>query len=148
MKLTGVCPVCRRKLTKGVEQRVEELADRPKGFTPKDAIGFVRLLPLSEIISAVLGVDSPSAQPVWNIYNLLVGRFGDEYTVLIDASKEALRNVADEKIADAIVRVRQGRVKVVPGYDGVYGRPIISENTQVANNVMRTVQQRNLSDFM
>jgi uncharacterized protein (TIGR00375 family) len=148
MRLGGVCPVCRRKLTKGVEQRVEELADRPEGFTPEDTIGFVRLLPLSEIISAVLGVDSPSVQQVWNIYNLLVGRFGDEYTVLIDASKEALRAVVDEKIVDAIVRVREGRVKVVPGYDGVYGRLIISEDTPVVNDALRTVQQRNLSDFM
>jgi uncharacterized protein (TIGR00375 family) len=148
MKLGGVCPVCRRKLTKGVEQRVEELADRPEGFTPEHAIGFLRLFPLSEIISAVLGVDSPSVQAVWNIYNLLVGRLGDEFTVLIDASKEALRAVVDEKMVDAIVRVREGRVKVVPGYDGVYGRLVLSEDTLVANNAPRTVQQRNLSDFM
>jgi uncharacterized protein (TIGR00375 family) len=148
MKLGGVCPVCRRKLTKGVEQRVEELADRPEGFTPEDTIGFVRLLPLSEIISAVLGVDSPSVQAVWNIYNLLVGRFRDEYTVLIDASKEALRALVDERMVEAIVKVREGRVKVVPGYDGVYGRLVLSEDTLVANNALRTVQQRNLSDFM
>jgi uncharacterized protein (TIGR00375 family) len=148
MKLGSVCPVCRRKLTKGVEQRVEELADRPEGFRPEDSIGFVRLFPLSEIISAVLGVDSPSVQAVWSIYNLLIGRLGDEYTVLIDASREALRAVVDEKIVDAIVRVRDGRVRVVPGYDGVYGRLIISDDTLVANNALRTVQQRSLSDFV
>jgi len=148
MRLGGVCPVCRKKLTEGVEQRVEELADRPEGFTPEDAIGFVRLLPLSEILSAVLEVDSPSVQAVWNNYNLLIARFGDEFTVLIDASMEALRAVVHEKIADAIVRVREGRVKVAPGYDGVYGRLVLSEDTLVANNALRTVQQRNLSDFM
>jgi uncharacterized protein (TIGR00375 family) len=148
MKIGGVCPVCKRKLTKGVEQRVEELADRPEGFAPENAVGFVRLLPLSEIISAVLGVDSPSVQAVWNIYNLLVGRLGDEFTVLIDASKDALRSVVDERVVDAIVRVREGRVKVAPGYDGVYGRLVLSEDTPVRNNALRTVQQRNLSDFM
>jgi len=62
MKLANICPVCRRKLTKGVEQRVEELADRPDGFQPDNAIGFMRLLPLFEIIATVLGSDSPSAQ--------------------------------------------------------------------------------------
>lgn len=148
MKLGGVCPVCRRRLTKGVEQRIEELADRPEGFKPENAIGFVRLLPLSEIISAVLGVDSPSVQAVWSIYNLLVGRFGDEYTVLMDASKEALRAIVDEGVADAIVRVREGRVRVVPGYDGVYGRLALSEDSLVSNRALRTVQQRNLTDFM
>jgi len=34
IKLGNRCPVCGRPLTKGVEQRVEELADRPYGFKP------------------------------------------------------------------------------------------------------------------
>jgi uncharacterized protein (TIGR00375 family) len=59
LKLGNICPVCRRKLTKGVEQRVEELADRPAGFKPENAIGYVHLLPLSEIIATTLGVDPP-----------------------------------------------------------------------------------------
>ena len=146
--LGNICPVCRKKLTKGVEQRVEELADRPEGFTPKNAIGFVRLLPLSEIIAAVLCVESPSVQKVWNIYNLLVERFGNEYAVLIDASKDALRALVDEQIADAIIKVREGRFKVVPGYDGVYGQLVLSNDNFVANHALRTVQQRNITDFM
>jgi uncharacterized protein (TIGR00375 family) len=146
--LGNICPVCRKKLTKGVEQRVEELADRPEGFTPKNAIGFVRLLPLSEIIAAVLCVESPSVQKVWNIYNLLVERFGDEYAVLIDAPKDALRALVDEQIADAIIKVREGRLKVVPGYDGVYGQLVLSNDSFVANHALRTVQQRNITDFL
>jgi uncharacterized protein (TIGR00375 family) len=147
VKLGNICPVCRRKLTKGVEQRVEELADRPAGFKPKGAVGFVHLLPLSEIIATVLGVDSPSTQQVWNIYNLLVEKFGDEYSVLMDASKEALSAIVDEKIAEAIIRVREGRIKVVPGYDGVYGQIVFDE--QVAEKaLLERVQQLNLTDFM
>jgi uncharacterized protein (TIGR00375 family) len=148
IKLGNICPVCRKRLTKGVEQRVEELADRPEGYVPKDTVGFVRLLPLSEIIATVLGVDSPSVQKVWGIYNLLVEKFGDEYAVLIDASKDVLRTVVDERVADAIVKVREGRVKVVPGYDGVYGQLVLSDDSLVANHALRTVQQRNLVDFM
>jgi uncharacterized protein (TIGR00375 family) len=148
IKLGNVCPVCRRKLTKGVEQRVEELADRPAGFKPEGAVGFMRLLPLSEIIATVLGVDSPSTQQVWSIYNSLVEKFGDEYTVLIDGSKETLGKVVDERIADAIVRVREGKVKVVPGYDGVYGRLVIFEESSAEKRVPERVQQRNLTDFM
>jgi len=149
IKLSNICPVCRKKLTKGVEQRVEELADRPAGFKPENAIGYLHLLPLSEIIATVLNVDSPSTQQVWSIYNRLVEKFGDEYSVLIDAPREALESVVDGKIAEAIIRVREDRIKVVPGYDGVYGRPIIfGDEASAAKSVSEKVQQLNLTDFM
>ena len=150
-KLGSICPVCRRKLTIGVEQRVEELADRPEGFAPEGKPGFKRLLPLSEIIATVLNVDSPSTQTVWKIYNSLIEKFCDEYSVLLDASKEALTEVVEARIADAIVRVREGAISVVPGYDGVYGRLLLGEVEGV--NLPREVpsqgrvQQMNLGDF-
>jgi uncharacterized protein (TIGR00375 family) len=146
MKLGNICPVCRRKLTTGVEQRVEELADRPVDFRPEDAIGFMHLLPLSEIIATVLNLDSPSTQKVWSIYNSLIRRFGDEYAVLIDASKDELGKIVDDRIAEAIVRVRKGQTKVVPGYDGVYGRLIVFEDA--SQTVSRRVQQLNIADFL
>jgi uncharacterized protein (TIGR00375 family) len=147
-KLGNICPVCRRKLTKGVEQRVEELADRPAGFEPAGVPGFIRLLPLSEIIATVLGVDSPSTQAVWKVYNLLVGRFGDEYTVLIDAPRDALAKFVDAAVAEAVVRVREGSVKVVPGFDGVYGKLVLDAAAARAVEAPRgRVQQLNLADF-
>jgi len=146
-KLGNICPVCRRKLTKGVEQRVEELADRPAGFRPNDVPGFMRLLPLSEIITTVLNVDSPSTQAVWKIYNSLIHKFGDEYTVLIDASKEALNEVVEARIADAVLRVRVGSVSVVPGYDGVYGKLVLGEVVSEEKPRRERVQQMNLADF-
>ncbi|MCX8153845.1 MAG: endonuclease Q family protein, partial [Candidatus Bathyarchaeota archaeon] len=146
-KLGNVCPVCRRKLTKGVEQRVEELADRPADFKPDNMPGFMRLLPLSEIIATVLGVDSPSAQAVWKVYNSLIGRFGDEYSVLIDAPEDALTKVADATIARAILQVRTGAVSVIPGYDGVYGKLALGVEVQADKCRRGRVQQLNLADF-
>ncbi len=146
-KFGNVCPVCRRKLTKGVEHRVEELADRPADFKPDDKPGFMRLLPLSEIIAAVLGASSPSTQAVWKIYNLLVGRFGDEYTVLIDAAKDTLAEVVDTAVADAVVKVRTGAVRVVPGYDGVYGKLELGVAGRAEKSRPRRVQQLNLENF-
>jgi len=149
IKLGNICPVCRKKLTKGVEQRVEELADRPAGFKPENAVGYLHLLPLSEIIATVLNSDSPSTQQVWSIYNKLVEKFGDEYSVLIDAPRDALEAVADARVAEAIIRVREDRIRVVPGYDGVYGRPIIFEDeASAAKSISEKVQQLNLTDFM
>jgi uncharacterized protein (TIGR00375 family) len=147
IKFGNICPVCRRKLTKGVEQRVEELADRPANFKPENTPGFMRLLPLSEIIATVLGVDSPSTQAVWKIYNLLVGRFGDEYTVLIDASRDALAEVVEASIADAVLKVRSGSAHVVPGFDGVYGKLDLGIADSAEERRRGSVRQLNLADF-
>jgi uncharacterized protein (TIGR00375 family) len=146
-KFSNICPVCRRKLTKGVEQRVEELADRPVDFKPENVPGFMRLLPLSEIIATVLDAGSPSTQAVWKIYNLLVGKFGDEYTVLIDVPKAALVEVVEAPIADAILKVRTGSARVIPGYDGVYGKLDLGVGGSAEEPRRGRVQQLNLADF-
>jgi uncharacterized protein (TIGR00375 family) len=149
IKFNNICPVCRRKLTKGVEQRVEELADRPLNFKREGAPGFLRLLPLSEVIAAVLGSDSPSTQTVWKIYNLLVEKFQDEYTVLIDTPIESLAKVVDVSIAETIVKVRNGALKVTPGYDGVYGQLVLSVDTAAVKTrpARGTIKQLNIADF-
>jgi uncharacterized protein (TIGR00375 family) len=151
IKFNNICPVCRRKLTKGVEQRVEELADRPANFKREGVPGFLRLLPLSEIIAAVLGTDSPSTQAVWRNYSLLVEKFRDEYTVLIDTPMEALAKVVDGPIAEAIIKVRNGTAKVTPGYDGVYGQLVLGVDTPAlavkVKPAQRTVKQLNIGDF-
>jgi len=148
VKLGNRCPVCRRRLTKGVEQRVEELADRPAGFRPDNAIGYMHLLPLSEIIATVLGVAYPSVPKVWKIYNPLIARFGDEYTVLIDAPLEEMSKIVMPKVAEAIVRVREEKVEVRPGYDGVYGQLIFEEQEEKLLLGKEKKTQRNLSEFM
>jgi len=147
-KFGNICPVCRRRLTKGVEQRVEELADRPAGFKPENAINFIHLLPLSEIIATVSDASSPYTQQVWSIYNHLIETFGDEYTVLMNASKDALGKNVDERLAEAIVRIREGKVKIIPGYDGVYGKLVISEENSAEKLTAKGVQQLNLTDFI
>jgi len=148
IKFGNRCPMCRRNLTKGVEQRVEELADRPAGFKPANAIGYMHLLPLSEIITTVLGVSYPSVQKVWEIYNALIARFGDEYTVLVDASMEELSKIVEPRIAEAILRVRKGQVRVIPGYDGVYGQLDLSEGSERPQKTVEPIKQRTIADFL
>jgi len=148
IKFGNRCPVCRRNLTKGVEQRVEELADRQVGFQPQNSIGYMHLLPLSEIIATVVGASYPSVQKVWEIYNALIARFGDEYSVLVDASVGDMSEIVEPVVADAIVRVREEKVKVTPGYDGVYGQLVLFPETEEAKPKREPITQRSLSDFM
>ncbi|MGD8544895.1 MAG: endonuclease Q family protein [Candidatus Bathyarchaeota archaeon] len=147
-ELGSICPVCRRKITKGVEQRLEELADRPAGFKPENARDFVRLLPLSEIIKTVRGATSPYNQKVWDVYNRLVRKFNNEYAVMMDASEKMLNEVVDDEIAKAIVRVRNELVKVIPGYDGVYGKLVIFHENSTEEYYPHRVHQQNLTEFM
>jgi uncharacterized protein (TIGR00375 family) len=147
MKYGNHCPVCGRKLTKGVDQRIEELADRPADYKPEEAIGYKRLLPLHEIIKAVLDVSYQGAKAVWSIYDPLVKKFGDEYTVLIDAPKEEMSKIVDSRIAEAIVRVREEKAKVIPGYDGVYGQLEIFNEKQ-GDVTQQKPSQKSISDFM
>ncbi|UCG44604.1 MAG: DNA helicase UvrD [Candidatus Bathyarchaeota archaeon] len=141
------CPVCHKPLTKGVEQRVEELADRPPGFRPKGTAGYLRLLPLSEIISSIFGTSYPGTQRVWAAYNSLISRFSDEYTILLDAPLQEMSEIVDPRISEAITRVREGRVKVVPGYDGVYGQPILLED-EAYDAQIEEVSHKDIADFM
>ncbi|MEM2094622.1 MAG: endonuclease Q family protein [Candidatus Bathyarchaeia archaeon] len=147
IKLNGICSICRKEMTKGVEERVERLADRPRGFRPPTAIGFVHLLPLQEIIAAVRNID-PSSSTVWREYMSLIQIFGDEYSVLL-ASEDELRRAAEPRLAEAIVRIRNDEVVVKPGYDGVYGRiDLATDKKTLADKPLGQVEvQRKLLDF-
>lgn len=139
-----ICPKCGRRMTKGVEQRVEEVADRPEGYKPLSRTGFIHLLPLSEIIAFAMGIDNPSNKNVWNIYNILIQKFGNEYNVLLDASFDDVTKIVSREIADLIVRVREDRIKITPGFDGVYGKLLKNDSPKI-NKLKRTVS---LHDFM
>jgi PHP family Zn ribbon phosphoesterase len=149
-KFNDICPVCGKKLTIGVLHRVEELADRPEGFVPKDAIPFKSLLPLYEIISYVTGTNQLYSKKVIEEQDKMIGNFGNELNILLNASKEEMLKVANEKTVDAILKVREGKVKYVAGYDGVYGRPVFSDEEFEKikkQHAAKAKEQRSLKDF-
>ncbi len=117
----NICPVCGKPLTVGVLHRVESLADRPEGFQPPDAIPFKHLVPLNEIISDVLGVGKTSKK-VMSEYEKMLKLLGPELEILLETPIEKIRAVSGRTIANAIKNMRDGRVHVEPGYDGVYGK--------------------------
>jgi uncharacterized protein (TIGR00375 family) len=120
-KYNGICPVCGKPLTIGVLSRVEELADRPEGFKPENAIPYKSLVPLEEIIAESLGV-GVGTKGVEKEYKDLIEKFGSELDILLNVSISNLKTETLPEISEAISRVREGKVNIEPGYDGVYGK--------------------------
>jgi uncharacterized protein (TIGR00375 family) len=125
-KRNDICPICGKKITIGVMNRVEKLADRKEGYKPENALPFYTLLPLHELISLILG-NAMSSKKVWVEYDNLINKFGNEFEILMNTPMEDLRKVCDEKLASLILRNRQGKVKVEPGFDGEYGKAVLEE---------------------
>jgi uncharacterized protein (TIGR00375 family) len=128
-KNKNICPKCKKPLTIGVMNRVSELADRPEGFVPENSIPYKRMIPLAEIISDTLGVGEAS-KAVSAEYRAIIPRLGTELEVLIEVSEDKLLKELPIKIAKAIVNVRNGKVNILPGFDGEYGEiEILKEKT-------------------
>lgn len=119
-KNKGICPVCGKKLLKGVMYRVDDLGDRDFGFQPKSAIPFVHTIPLEEIIAETLGVGTASKKVV-ALYESMVAQ-NPEFDILLELTEEQISIISNSDVAQSIMRVRQGKVSVEPGYDGVFGK--------------------------
>ncbi|HSB47584.1 MAG TPA: endonuclease Q family protein [Candidatus Bilamarchaeum sp.] len=138
-----LCPVCRRKLTVGVMHRVADLADRKAGFRPDGAVPFQYIVPLPTVISKAMKKPETSVK-VAEEYSKIIRYFGNEFSVF-EASEEQLRLATTKEIADALVKVNTGKVKWVPGYDGVFGELILDESAPKKGSVDK--KQKSLGDF-
>ncbi len=145
IRRNNLCPKCGRKLTVGVEQRVEQLADREEGFKPKNAIPFKKLIPLSELIKIVTGIKSFYAKTIWEEYYKLVNEFENEFKVLLDVDRKDLEKITNKKLADLIILNRQQKIDIDPGYDGVYGKPISGDGKKDTKGIKE--KQKGLKDF-
>jgi len=135
--LHGICPVCKKPLTIGVLNRVEQLADREEGFVPKNAIPFKTVLPLHELLSAFYGVRLESREVGETAAKLL--SLAPELKILLETPEAQLAKTVDERIAKIIMQNRDGKIQVKPGFDGEYGIPVLSED--------KTEKQKTLGEF-
>lgn len=118
--LGRICPKCRKPLTAGVASRVEDLSDRPEGYQPPFAKPFHRLVPLAEIIGELCDV-GPDTGKARRHCERLLSRLGPELSVLTHAPAEDLDREGPPLLAEALTRMREGRVLAKAGYDGEYG---------------------------
>ncbi len=120
-RLDGTCPVCGRPLTLGVLHRVRELAERPSGFVPENRHGYTSIIPLADMLSDMCQV-GPKTKKVGRYYDKAIQALGPELDILTRYSYDRIRTAGVPLLAEAVERMRSGRIHVSPGYDGEYGR--------------------------
>jgi uncharacterized protein (TIGR00375 family) len=126
-ELNGICPKCNKPLTIGVENRVEELTTNKENYKPEFAKEYFLVLPLHEIIAIFLET-KPESKKTWEVYNRIIEKFENELKVLLKTTKEELEKIdIDKKLIKLILKNREGKIKVKPGYDGIYGTVNLEE---------------------
>lgn len=128
-----LCPVCGKPLTIGVMQRIEDLATRSEQdvVIAKDDLGFVKsqslnrpaykmLVPLIEILAEALSAGQ-NTKTVLDEYDKLINSFGSELSVLIKTPLGELEKITNNRVVEAILKVRNGEIVIEPGFDGVFG---------------------------
>jgi len=120
LKHQGICPKCNKRLTVGVDYRVNELADKPFGYRPDKHKLVEYIVPLAEIISEVVGVKTKTSPKVSQVYDQLINAFGDEFSILRTIKVNKIKNKYPQ-VALAIKKMRKRDVFIEPGYDGVFG---------------------------
>ncbi len=131
-KISGICPVCKKPLTIGVENRIDAIAEEKAGYKPKDAKPFYSFPPLHELIALILNSKMESKK-TWEVYNNLIKNFQNELAIMLDIKKEDLiKKEVDPKLVELILLSREGKLKVKAGFDGEYGKVLMPEVKQSA----------------
>ncbi len=130
-KHKNICPVCKRALVLGVEHRVDDLADRKLGFKPGNSIPFKSLVPLREIIAECLQ-KGKATKGVQGLYEKMLEQ-KTEFEILLDLNRSQIKEISNEIIAEAIMRVREGKIVIKPGFDGEYGVVKVFNEKEIKN---------------
>ncbi len=122
----SICPVCGKSMTVGVLNRVYELADREKPVLTRDVY---HLIPLTEVLSELLNC-GPATKKVISHYEALLHDLGPELRILMDIPLGRIEKSGGPLLAEAIRRMRKGRVIRDGGYDGEFGHIYLFSPTE------------------
>jgi DNA helicase-2/ATP-dependent DNA helicase PcrA len=131
-----ICPVCGKKITVGVMNRIAQLADRDNIMERKKRLPFYSLIPLKEILSEIEGVSSNSNK-VDQHYRQLVHKGGSEFNILLNYSLDQIKSIGGELLYEAIRRMRNREVYIQEGFDGEYGRIRVFKDGET-NTIMQS----------
>ena len=106
------CEECESKnITMGVYDRIEIIKDKNETKSPEIRPEYIYQIPLT-FIPGVGG----------KTIDKLLNHFGTEMTILHQLSNDDIEGVVGEKIAKNIVSARDGKMHIVEGGGGVYGK--------------------------
>lgn len=135
----GLCPICGKKLTVGVLDRLLHLSRAQSTGNRARSLDKVvpaqeakTLVPLVEVIAAGLGVKSVSSRKVTAVYDAIIGAVGTESELWEMTASDILAHLTAKvtsPVIEAVMRVRDGDFGFTPGYDGQYGILRIGEKT-------------------
>lgn len=128
----GICPVCGKKITIGVDHRVMQLSDREDGEARKNKKPYENLVPLPEVIAASTGKSSGSKR-VQEQYENMLKKLGSEFDILRKIPVEEIRKEEGYLVSEGIRRLRTGQVKKSPGFDGEYGTISLFDPEEIEN---------------
>ena len=116
-RIPGEAPVTRcaecesKNITMGVYDRIEIIKDKNETKSPEIRPEYVYQIPLT-FIPGVGG----------KTIDKLLNHFGTEMTILHQLSNDDIEGVVGEKIAQNIISARDGKMHIVEGGGGVYGK--------------------------
>jgi uncharacterized protein (TIGR00375 family) len=125
-----ICPICGKRVTVGVMNRVMQLADRNFLEGKKETLPYHSLIPLREILSEITGTN-PVSKKVTQLYYSLLQKTKTEFNMLLFMTIEEIGSIGGETLAEAVKRMRNGEVYVKEGYDGEYGQIRVFQDDEI-----------------
>lgn len=127
----GRCPICGKKLTIGVLDRLLHLSKVQSGGTEARDLESIlpaqeakTLVPLVEVVAAGLGVKSVTSRKVTGLFETIVHEVGTEADLWEMSEKEidaAFSARIPGRVLAALLQVKGGDFSFSPGFDGQYG---------------------------
>lgn len=107
-----VCHDCDSKnITMGVFDRIEIIKDKPDTKSPENRPPYIYQIPLTFIP----GIGKKSMDK-------LLDTFQNEMNILHKLSFDDINSVVGDKVANNIILAREGKIKIIEGGGGVYGK--------------------------
>ncbi|MDY6862158.1 MAG: UvrD-helicase domain-containing protein, partial [Thermodesulfobacteriota bacterium] len=116
----GICPVCGKKVTVGVLNRVVQLADRKDSHERQNRHSFYSITSLKSLLAEIKGVGQKT-KGVQYLYESIIKKGGSEFSILLEYPYDRIEEIGGEIVAEGIRRLRNREVYIKAGFDGEFG---------------------------